>query len=256
MYSPRRNLAKPAGKPGKRSHHLNVVLILFTEKLKDKNVCRYYNVADTTKALSDKILRLGCGCYSKEDVMGVSTNKYLTTIDQAKSTSRATPATVAGLVAALKDDDRITRQRARETMVNIGRPCVAPLIKVLSNPKSDERLRWEATAALSKINAPNSAPVLVKALEDDSFGIRWLAAEGLINLGRQGIPALLEALLQRSESVWLRQGAHHILRTLARTGLPASAISVLQALEDVEPAVEVIQPAKSALKALKTSTNI
>ncbi len=48
-----------------------------------------------------------------------------------------------------------------------------------------------------------------------NLGIRWLAAEGLIGLGEAGLRPLLEALVHHSDSAWLREGAHHVLKALA-----------------------------------------
>jgi hypothetical protein len=171
--------------------------------------------------------------------------------DDVTSGPAADPVTIGRLVAALADDDRVTRQRARESLVDMGKPAVAPLTEALA--VSSERVRWEAANALSEISDPTAAPALVKALEDSSFGVRWLAAEGLISLGREGLSPLLEALVEHSDSAWLRQGAHHVLRLLAEEGLHDHVASVLKALEDIEPAIEVIQPAKAALDALKES---
>lgn len=159
------------------------------------------------------------------------------------------PAKISDLIVALADQDWVTRQRAREALVEIGKPAVVPLIKALEKP--GERVRWEAANALSEISDPKAAPAMVSALEDDSFGVRWLAAEGLISMGREGLGPLLQALVEHSQSVWLREGAHHVLRILAEEGLHAQIASVLNALEDIEPAIGVIQPAKAALNALR-----
>jgi hypothetical protein len=40
-----------------------------------------------------------------------------------------------------------------------------------------------------------------------------------------------------SDSIWFREGAHHILRSLARDGVAAEAIPVLEALENIEPCI-------------------
>jgi HEAT repeat protein len=158
-------------------------------------------------------------------------------------------ATIDNLVAALAADDGVSRQRARELLVEIGKPSVAALVKTLEKPSA--RMRWEVAKALSEIKDPAAAPAMVQALEDKSFGVRWLAAEGLIALGHDGLIPLLEALVQHSNSAWLQEGAHHVLRTLAQKSLPVSVVPVLKALDDVEPAIEVIQPAKTALAGLR-----
>jgi HEAT repeat protein len=158
---------------------------------------------------------------------------------------------IDALITQLDDDSRMTRQRAREALADIGHPAVDPLTKTLLNPKSDERLRWESAKALSEIADPSAAPALIKVLEDDwSFGVRWLAAESLISMADRGLPALLEALIERPESAWLREGAHHVLRILAAEGLHNELAPVLAALDDIEPVIELPLAARAALTRL------
>jgi HEAT repeat protein len=127
---------------------------------------------------------------------------------------------IHALMALLCDRNTLRRQQARIALVDIGAPAVPYLIQALEDPESEECARWEAAKALSDIGDPAAAPALINALgQDERFGIRWLAAEGLIALERQGLTPLLEALIQRSDSAWLREGAHHVLRTLAGKGL-------------------------------------
>ncbi len=99
--------------------------------------------------------------------------------------------------------------------------------------------RWEATKALGEIGNPESAPGLVKALEDDEFDVRWLAAEGLIKMNIKGLKPLLEALEYRGDSALLREGAHHVFHDLAKGGLRKSLIPVLAGLEALEAAAGV-----------------
>jgi HEAT repeat protein len=161
---------------------------------------------------------------------------------------------IDALITQLDEDSRIMRQRAREELVDIGHPAVDPLIKTLVDSKSDERLRWETAKALSEIADPSAAPALVKVLEEDwSFGVRWLAAEGLISMAERGLPTLLEALIERPESAWLREGAHHVLRVLAAEGLHAELAPVLNAMDDIEPVIELPLAARTALTRLRSA---
>jgi HEAT repeat protein len=165
--------------------------------------------------------------------------------------TNADQAAIHALIAALSDDDGLTRQRARWALIDIGEPAVAPLIEALADKR--ERVRWQAAKALSKIGSPAAGPALVRALEDKRFGVRWLAAEGLIALRHQGLVPLLEALVNRSDSAWLREGAHHVLHTLAEEGLCAEVSPVLAALEDIEPVVECPGAAETVLTKLRDS---
>ncbi len=112
-------------------------------------------------------------------------------------------------------------------------------------------MRWEAAKALYEIGSPAATNALVKALEDDMFDVRWLSAQGLITIGNKTVAPLLKALIDRPESVWLREGAHHVFHDLASEKLKAVLKPVMAALEGVEAAVELPFTAKAALEALK-----
>ena len=170
---------------------------------------------------------------------------------QSAALGHADPAAIRALMDALCDRDTLKRHRARLLLVDIGSPAVPYLVQALEDPDAEECVHWEAAKALSDIGDPLAAPALIGILgQDEHFGIRWLAAEGLIALGRTGLVPLLNALIQRSDSAWLREGAHHVLRILAGRGLYAQVAPVLTALEDIEPAVQVPPAARAALDAL------
>jgi HEAT repeat protein len=97
-------------------------------------------------------------------------------------------------------------------LVDIGKPAIDYLIG-LQYSKNDH-LRWEAIKTLTQIADPDSIPIFINALENDRFDVRWLAAEGLIEIGQESIPALLDSLLHNQDSKFLREGVHHVLRGL------------------------------------------
>jgi len=157
------------------------------------------------------------------------------------------------LIGKLADPNGLKRQEARLELVEIGKAAVPALVEKLADRR--EQVRWEAAKALSQIRDPTAAPALVKALEDENFGVRWLAAEGLIAVGRRGLQSLLQALVHHSDSVWLLEGAHHVLRSLiGEPDLHDLIAPVLTALDDVEPAIEVPPAAQEALDALAEGT--
>jgi predicted RNA-binding Zn ribbon-like protein len=160
----------------------------------------------------------------------------------------STADTIRRLVSALADRDGIRRQGARQSLVKMGRPAVAPLAEALQGAR--EVVRWEAAKALGDLRRPEAAPALVSALEDSDFGVRWLAAQGLISLRLAGLPTLLEALIERSNSGLLREGAHHVLRVLVHEGHHDLLAPVLAALDTLVPA-EVPPAARHVLDALE-----
>jgi hypothetical protein len=91
----------------------------------------------------------------------------------------------------------------------------------------------------------------VNTLKDERAAVRWLAATALINLGHDALAPLLRGLEGNSESIWFRDGAHHVLRSLMRDGEADEAIPVLEALENIEPCVEAPIAAYHVLQELR-----
>jgi len=154
---------------------------------------------------------------------------------------------VPELVLGLSSHNGVERQSAREHLVSMGGPAVPHLIKCLSDPR--RRVRWEAAKALGEIAHPISATALVGALEDKDGDVRWLAAVGLAAIGREGLRPLLAALIEHSDSDWLREGAHHVCHDLAKSADGRIAKPVLDALNAEEPELTVPGAAYSALAA-------
>lgn len=161
---------------------------------------------------------------------------------------RGTAVDIDSLVAELSSKDGLVRRPARAALVEIGEPAVPALMQGLSAPQ--DHARWEAAKALCEIHAPEAAPALVERLEDPNFSVRWLAAEALVGLGEAALHPVLQALVLRPDSPWLRQGAHHILRSLAHAGYDGVLLPVLQALESVDPSLETPVAAEKALMRL------
>ena len=166
----------------------------------------------------------------------------------ASAIARRQYESTSSAIADLARDDPLVRVRARHWLEAIGRPAVPALIEALADPSS--QVRWEAAKALGRMGDPAAAPSLVRALQDRGFGVRWLAADGLIALGPAGLVPLLQALVKRSGSVWLRQGAHRVLHELARGQLKDVLQPVVAALEGIEPSLAVPPAAEAALEAL------
>ena len=159
---------------------------------------------------------------------------------------------IDSLIADFTCDDVTKCQIARRKLVSKGSAAVEPLVKELSNKR--HWVRWEATKALGQIGDKAAAKALVNALEDNEFDVRWLAAEALINIGQDSLEPLLSALADHGDkSLFLRQGAHHVLHDMDRSGLRRILQPVMAAVEDIAPSIEVLQVAKKALDTLKTA---
>jgi hypothetical protein len=52
-------------------------------------------------------------------------------------------------------------------------------------------------------------------MADESYGVRWLAAEGLLNIGQGCLLPLLRRALEHPSSEWLVPGLRHVCQALA-----------------------------------------
>jgi len=156
---------------------------------------------------------------------------------------------ISSLIAELHDTDGLKRQKARHMLIAFGWEAVPALIDVVTNDEG--RARWEAIEALGRIGDPVAASAIVDALRDDDMDVRWAASNALIELDRAALKPLLEALTKELDSVWLREGAHHILHVFKDQGrLLPKEYKVFEALEGAEPQVEVPWAAEAALQDL------
>jgi HEAT repeat protein len=125
---------------------------------------------------------------------------------------KATGANLKSLMDALESSDGMARQKARLSLVTLGKPAVPSLLEALQDSKSHQ-LRWEAAKALGAIGDARSIPLLVKVLGDSDADEAWLAAEALKGFKKIAWPALLNALMEDgSNAVILRQRAHNVFR--------------------------------------------
>ena len=155
---------------------------------------------------------------------------------------------IQALVSDLTCPDGFNRLMARRSLAYIGKSAVPELTLAL---QSKEALsRWEAAKSLSQVGDAGATAALIKALTDDVFDVRWLAAEGLIAIGRPALVPLLREVKKNSGSIWLREGAHHILHDLNNEQISALINPVLHALQDSDATLQTPLLAQRALNAL------
>jgi HEAT repeat protein len=134
------------------------------------------------------------------------------------------------LIQGLSSNNSIERIKSRHELVKIGKPAIEFLIGL---QYSDfQHIRWEAIKTLSQIADPNCIPILINALENEMYDVRWLAAEGLIEIGKESLIPLFETLVIRQDSKFVREGVHHILKTLESKKLFIDNYEIVRMLED------------------------
>lgn len=122
------------------------------------------------------------------------------------------------LIYQLTSTDEKVRTPAVEALRAIGKPA-AKLLEEAAKDKDPLR-RWGAVAALGETGDPKVAPVLLKALQDESSDIRAVASSALGKLRYAGaIPKLVQALGDKSEQV--QAHAEWALEQIGNPAIPA-----------------------------------
>lgn len=124
------------------------------------------------------------------------------------------PENISELIINLhQTKDSISRIEAKNRLEKKGRSVLPYLNKLLV--VEDNLLRREIAKIMEYIADKTTIPVFINLLDDDDSGMRWIAAEGLIRIGRDCIAPLLKSILDdQHESYFLRLGAHHVFKSL------------------------------------------
>ena len=132
------------------------------------------------------------------------------------------------LLEILCSNEGLKREEARKSLVKKSANSLPLVIELLD---SEEHIcRWEAIKVIAEINSPDSIPVLLETLTDESADIRWIASEGLIRMGTCSVKPLLEEILDKHDSVFVLNGAHHVFSELSNKQLLPSNFPVKKLL--------------------------
>ncbi|HCY74363.1 MAG TPA: hypothetical protein DHV28_00445 [Ignavibacteriales bacterium] len=145
--------------------------------------------------------------------------------------TKVTNKNISELINDFSSDNGIVRRIARQKIVGLGADAIDFLVELQNSPK--HIVRWEAIKAIEQIGDPLGTPILISALKDDKFDVRWIAAEGLIRIGKPSIKPLMKELVNNSELVFVREGAHHVLKELKTMGVFDDKFDIITKLESL-----------------------
>jgi HEAT repeat protein len=164
---------------------------------------------------------------------------------RAESVSAHAGSHVEELIQKLSSHHVVERERAREELVALGEPVLPELLDAFGT--ADERGRLEVCKTFTELADPSAIPTLIQCLEDDHQDVRWVAAEGLLNIGGPAIEPLLLALIDRAWAHTILDSAVHVLHGLARRVSKPIFEPLISSLRGPEPAVSVPTAAQTAL---------
>lgn len=117
---------------------------------------------------------------------------------------------IAELIAEMGSPDLLQRQHARLCLVFRKGESIPALLEALHSPNAVTR--GEAVRALGDIRVPETVSAVIDMLTDENTEVRWAAMESVIRMGHAALRPLLERFIKDFDSLWLREGVHHILR--------------------------------------------
>jgi HEAT repeat protein len=133
---------------------------------------------------------------------------------------------------SLDSKNSVKKLAARSTLVGMGKSITPKLHKLLNSENG--LLRMEAAKIVELIADRRSIPFLINLLGDKEFEIRWIAAEGLIKIGRPAILPLLKSIRDGKSSFILNKGAHHILLSILKEDEKNKLTKLLLSLDDAQ----------------------
>jgi HEAT repeats len=134
------------------------------------------------------------------------------------------------LKVSLDSKKPVEKLDARSALVKMGKSIVPLMHKLLDS--DNELLRTEAVKIIELIADRRSIPFLINLLDDEEFEIRWIAAEGLINIGRRSIVPLLYSIRDGKSSLIFNRGAHHVLLGMLSQTEREKLTALLRSLDD------------------------
>ena len=122
-------------------------------------------------------------------------------------------------------------------------------LTVADDSRQDPREREQAIYYLAEHPSPRGIQTMVRLLEDDDFGVRWVAAVGLSRVGEAALPELLEALVDphRVADPRLREGAYHVLHYNFSPMVSELAWDLMKALKGSAADITTLEAASRVL---------
>lgn len=120
-------------------------------------------------------------------------------------------------------------------------------LQQLNDSKLPELQRDAAAKELAKYPTPDVIGALINALEDPDDGVRFASSQALIDIGVPAMQPLLEALLDKSDSVWLREGAYRVFHDTRSATVQQATAALVKALKGPAASLSTTEAAGEAL---------
>ncbi len=126
--------------------------------------------------------------------------------------------------------------------------------QILDDVTQEEHAREAAVKFLAGQASPPAIQRLVRAMQDDDFGVRWEAAAVLARLGSAALPELLKALTDphRVSDLRLRESAYHMLHYNSDPNVQRQAAPLMKVLKGPAADINTMVEANRLLAQIET----
>jgi HEAT repeat protein len=104
------------------------------------------------------------------------------------------------------------REAGFEAMVDFGKGALEEIRALAHHPRPE--VRWYGIEAARLLADLEVAPLLVDAMGDDDFAIRWAASRGLVAIGDAALVPILEGLVRQPATLTHHRAALWALRRM------------------------------------------
>ncbi len=145
---------------------------------------------------------------------------------------------IVAIMLGLVGESAQRRRDAREQLVEMGAEVLPQVSRMLES--RHQQLKWEAAQVIKMMGAQEAIPMLLLLLTDQEDDICWIAAEGLIEIGRPALVPLLEKVVKHAADPEIRKGAHHVLVRLLTKNERHVHKKLLHALDHYQKTGEMV----------------
>jgi HEAT repeat protein len=124
-------------------------------------------------------------------------------------------------------------------------------LAIMDNRLNPVAEREAAARFLEKFPEPQAVPRLVRALQDEDFGVRWAASDALSRLGVHALEEVLRVLADPNQvgDPRLRDSAYHMLHIGQQW--PVSVKELMRSLKGPAPDLATLEVAAHLLQLLR-----
>ena len=145
--------------------------------------------------------------------------------------------------------DPYLREAGFEALTDFGAGAIKEIRALAIHPRRE--VRWYGVEAARLLADPAIAGLLVDAMADDDFAIRWASSRGLVAIGDAALIPVLEGLVRRTPTLTYHRATLWALRRMRAPGQRDALAALVASLSHSTTTVQSPGLAAELLQALR-----